>query len=159
MKNVKVAVLEVDQGFDQKVISAVRKASLATVYRRWYSYYRPKLKERFQEGSKTTPYAESSLGRKKRSGEIIRQVPQSRFNQDTLALYNSVLRDVKISDYGLDIKTNVSYAPYALTKFREKGSLAPQGLFRLTPDDIGELELILLEEYESVFDEIPDDLY
>jgi hypothetical protein len=155
----RIAVLEVDPGFDQKVINAVRKASLLNVYRRWYEYYRPKLKERFKEGSKTTPYAESSLGKRKRSGEIIRQVPQSLFNQDTLKLYNSVIRDVKISDYGLDIKTDVSYAPYALAKFKQKGSLAPQGLFTLDRDDVSNLELFLLEEYESVFQDIPDDLY
>jgi hypothetical protein len=133
----RIAVLEVDPGFDQKVINAVRKASLLNVYRRWYE----------------------SLGKRKRSGEIIRQVPQSLFNQDTLKLYNSVLRDVKISDYGLDIKTDVSYAPYALAKFKQKGSLAPQGLFTLDRDDVSNLELFLLEEYEAVFQDIPDDLY
>jgi hypothetical protein len=157
-KEFRIPVKILDEGQALKIVQAVKRVGMLNVYSRWYEYYRPILKARFDEGSKTTPYAESSLGKRKRSGEIIKQVPQSKFNQDTLKLYDSVTKDVKISNAGLDLETDVSYAPYALKHFTKKGSLAPDGLFKLTPDDIGTLELYLLEEYEDALGEIPDDL-
>lgn len=157
-KDFKIPVQVLDDGQALKIVQAVKRVGMLNVYSRWYEYYRPILKARFDEGSKTTPYAESSLGKRKRSGEIIKQVPQSKFNQDTGALYDSVTKDVKISKTGLDIETDVSYAPYALKHFKEKGALAPDGLFKLMPDDIDALELYLLEEYEDALGEVPDDL-
>ena len=158
-KSFSFAVITLDEGQSQRIFKAVKSARMLDVYKRWYAYYRPKLKARFDEGSKTTPYADSSLGKFKRSGERIKQVPQSLFNQDTLALYNSVINDSKISESGLELVTNVSYAPYALDKFTKKGSLAPDGVFKVTQDDISELESILLETYEEILGDIPDNLY
>jgi hypothetical protein len=157
-KDFRIPVKVLDEGQALKIVQAVKRVGMLNVYSRWYEYYRPILKARFDEGSKTTPYAESSLGKRKRSGEIIKQVPQSKFNQDTGALYDSVTKDVKISNTGLDIETNVSYAPYALKHFTKKGSLAPEGLFKISQDDVNALELYLIEEYEDALGEIPDDL-
>lgn len=158
-KSFSFAVLTVDDGQTSRIFKAAKRSGMLNVYKRWYAYYRPKLQERFDEGSRTTPYADASIGKTKRNGERIKQVPQSLFNQDTLALYNSVIKDAKISETGLELSTDVSYAPYALDKFTKKGSLAPDGVFKVTPDDIAELELILLETYDEVLGDIPDNLY
>lgn len=121
------------------------------VYKRFYKYYRPKIKARFDLGSQTTPYAPGSLGRRKRSGERIQQVPQSKFNQDTMALYTSVISNPTITKDSLVLKTDVDYANYALDKFKRKGGLAPDGVFVVTREDLDELDTILIEEYMSVF--------
>lgn len=142
-----------------EVSEAVKRVGMLKVYKRWYEYYRPKLKARFDEGSRTTPYAPSSLGKRKRSGEIIKQVPQSLFNRDTGALYNSMTKDVKITRGGVEIHSDIDYAPYALDKFTKKGSLAPEGLLQVNQGDIDEMESILLEEYEDAIGEIPGDLF
>lgn len=148
-----------DSEWAKRITDAVREQGMLNVYSKFYKYYRPILKERFDLGSRTTPYEPSSLGKRKRSGEIIRQVPTSLYNRDTDALYKSVMDDVKITDDGMEIKSDVSYAPYALGRFKQKGELAPDGVFKVSKDDISELESILLEEYEDAIGDIPDDLY
>lgn len=134
-----------------KLSKEVREVGILDVYKRFYEYYRPILAERFDIGSETTPYEPSSLGRKKRSGEIIKQVPLSKFNKDTMALYNSVTQNVKITDDGMEIRTDVPYAEWALSKFKRKGDLAPEGLFYVDNFDLDVLDTILIEEYEEAF--------
>lgn len=135
------------QGLGAKLTREVRETALQRVYQRFYQYYRPRLKERYQQGSKTTPYAKTSLGKLKRSGERIRQVPNSKFGQDSLDLYNDVVRYPKITDEGITVRTNIVYAPYILGKFKDKGGLSPEGVIYMDEDDLDHLETILLEEY------------
>lgn len=139
------------------IVAAVKRVGILDVYRKWYEYLRPILKERFDRGSRTTPYAPSSIGQKKRSGEVIGA--GSLYNRDTDALYESVTRNVKLdAQTGIEIRSDVPYAGFALKRFTEKGGLAPEGLLSVSRDDIGELETILLKEYEAALGEIPDDL-
>ena len=156
MPTIKAQVVSPTQA--QTIVDAVKRVGILSVYRRWYEYFRPKLQARFDLGSRTTPYAPSSLGKRKRSGEIIKQVPNSLYNRDTDALYKSVVDDVKIGSDGVEIRSDVPYAGFALGRFEKKGGLAPDGVLRVDREDIDELELYLMEEYEDALGELPDDL-
>jgi len=137
-----------------KRLKQVREFNILDIYRRYYQYYRRKTRARFLKAAQETPYAESSLGKKKRNGTIITQ--DSFFGIDTTALFQDVTQNVKIDDSGLRVWSNQIYAGYIENLFQEKGPYAPEGILFVDEDDLVDLEVIILQEYEEGFDKLPD---
>lgn len=137
-----------------KRLKEVREFGILDIYRRFYQYFRDKTKLRYYQAAVKTPYAESSLGRRKRNGSIITQ--DSLFGIDTTALYQDLTRNVKIDDSGLSVWSNQFYAGYINRLFEEKGPYSPNGVLFVDEADLMELEEIIMEEYEEGFGKIPD---
>ncbi len=135
-------------------LKEVRKFNILDIYKRFYQYYRRKTRARYLKAAQDTPYAESSLGRKKRNGTIITQ--DSLFGIDTTALFQDFTQNVKIDDSGLRVWSDLVYAGYIENLFQEKGPYAPEGVLHVDEDDLVELEVIILQEYQEGFGKLPD---
>lgn len=135
-----------------KRLKEIRKLGILDIYRRFYQYYRVKTKTRYIRASLETPYAPSSIGRRKRNGTIISE--GSPFGIDTTAMFKDYTQNIKIDDSGLRVWSDQIYAGFVEMKFQEKGPYAPQGVLFVDENDLIELELIIHEELIEVFDEI-----
>lgn len=137
-----------------KRLKQVKSFNILDIYRRYYQYYRRKTRARYLQAAQDTPYAESSLGKHKRNGTIITQ--DSFFGIDTTALFQDFTQNVKIDDSGLRVWSDQIYAGYINNLFAEKGPFAPEGVLFVDDNDLVELEVIILQEYEEGFGKLPD---
>jgi hypothetical protein len=133
-------------------LKEVRKLGILDIYREFYQYYRAKTRARYLRAASETPYAPSSLGRRKRNGEIITE--GSLFGIDTTALFNDFTQNVKIDDSGLRVWSDRVYAGYIEMLFQEKGPFAPDGVLFVDDGDLETLEFIVEKELLEAFDDI-----
>ncbi|MBD2365254.1 hypothetical protein H6G36_29560 [Anabaena minutissima FACHB-250] len=139
------------QKFTQR-LKEVRKLGILDIYRRFYQYYRTKTRDRYIRASLETPYAPSSIGKRKRNGTIITE--GSLFGIDTTAMFSDYTQNVKIDDSGLRVWSEQFYAGFVEMKFQEKGPYAPEGILFVDNNDLIELELIIQEELIEAFDDV-----
>lgn len=133
-------------------LKEVRKLGILDIYREFYKYYRTKTRARYIRASQETPYAPSSIGRKKRNGSIIGE--GSLFGIDTTALFQDFTENVKIDDSGLRVWSDRIYAGYIEMLFQEKGPYAPEGVLFVDDQDLETLEFIMEKELLEAFDDI-----
>jgi hypothetical protein len=133
-------------------LKEVRKLGILDIYREFYKYYRAKTRARYIRASQETPYAPSSIGRKKRNGSIIGE--GSLFGIDTTALFQDFTENVKIDDSGLRVWSDRIYAGYIEMLFEEKGPYAPDGVLFVDDQDLETLEFIMEKELLEAFDDI-----
>lgn len=135
-----------------KRLKEVRSLGILDIYRKFYQYYRIKTRARYLKAAQETPYAPSSIGRRKRSGEIIGE--GSLFGIDTTALFNDFTQNVKIDDSGLRVWSDRVYAGYIEMLFQEKGPYAPEGVLFVDDDDLETMEFIIEKELLEALDDI-----
>lgn len=133
-------------------LKEVRKLGILDIYRQFYQYYRTKTRARYLRASQETPYAPSSIGRRKRNGTIITE--GSLFGIDTTALFQDLTQNVKIDDSGLRMWSNQIYAGYVEMLFQEKGPFTPNGVLFVDNNDLEALELIMEKELLEALDDI-----
>jgi hypothetical protein len=133
-------------------LKEVRKLGILDIYREFYKYYRAKTRARYIRASQETPYAPSSIGRRKRNGSIIGE--GSLFGIDTSALFQDFTENVKIDDSGLRVWSDRIYAGYIEMLFQEKGPYAPEGVLFVDDQDLEALEFIMEKELLEAFDDI-----
>lgn len=133
-------------------LKEIRKLGILDIYRRFYQYYRAKTRDRYIRASLETPYAPSSIGRRKRNGTIISE--GSLFGIDTTAMFTDYTQNVKIDDSGLRVWSEQFYAGFVEMLFQQKGPYAPDGVLFVDDNDLIELELIMQEEMIEAFDDI-----
>lgn len=133
-------------------LKEVRKLGILDIYRKFYQYYRAKTRARYIQAANQTPYAPSSIGRRKRNGEIITE--GSLFGIDTSALFNDFTQNVRIDDSGLRVWSDRVYAGYIEMLFQEKGPFAPEGVLFVDDGDLETLDFIIEKELLEAFDDI-----
>jgi hypothetical protein len=133
-------------------LKEVRKLGILDIYRRFYQYYRIKTRARYLRAAQETPYAPSSIGRRKRNGEIIGDA--SLFGIDTTAMFSDYTQNIRIDDSGLRVWSEQFYAGFVEILFQEKGPYAPDGVLFVDENDLIELEFIIQGEMVEAFDDI-----
>ena len=133
-------------------LKEVRKLGILDVYRRFYQYYRAKTRARYLRAAQETPYAPSSIGRRKCNGTIITE--GSLFGIDTTAMFQDYTQNIKIDDSGLRVWSEQFYAGFVEMLFQEKGPYSPDGVLFVDENDLIELEFIIQEEMVEAFDDI-----
>jgi hypothetical protein len=133
-------------------LKEVRKLGILDIYRQFYQYYRAKTRDRYLRAAQQTPYAPSSIGRRKRNGTIITE--GSLFGIDTTALFQDFTQNVKIDDSGLRVWSEQIYAGYIEMLFQEKGPFAPDGVLFVDDNDLQTLEFIMEKELLEALDEV-----
>jgi hypothetical protein len=133
-------------------LKEVRKLGILDIYRKFYQYYRAKTRARYIRASQETPYAPSSIGRRKRNGSIIGE--GSLFGIDTTALFQDFTQNVKIDDSGLRVQSDRIYAGYIEMLFQKKGPYAPEGVLFVDDQDLETLEIIMEKELLEALDDI-----
>lgn len=137
-------------------LKEIRKLGILDIYRKFYEYYRIKTKARYVKAAVETPYAPSSIGRRKRNGTIISE--GSLFGIDTTAMFRDYTENVRIDDSGMRVWSEQFYAGFVEMKFQEKGPYAPEGVLFVDDNDLIEMELIIEKELVKFFDEILIDI-
>ena len=135
-----------------KRLQEVRQVNILDIYRRFYQYYRAVTEQRFLTAANETPFAPSSIGSKRPSGDIITN--NSLYGIDTGTVFYDFTHNVKIDTSGLVIWSDAFYAKYLEAKFEEKSPYAPNGVLHVDNKDLAVLERIIIEEVKEGLDDI-----
>jgi hypothetical protein len=119
-------------------------------YSDFYRYHRNKTAERYRIAAVQTPYAASSVGRKKKvSG---RKIPDGFFGIDSGALFSDTVNNRKITpEDGLIYYSDLSYSAFVMAKFAQKGPFAPDDVLFVDDADLGKFEEIVSENFAKAF--------
>jgi hypothetical protein len=130
-------------------LNRLKEFPILRVWKIFYRYYRERLIERYDRAAKETPFAPSSIGRKKpKSGRII---PDGQFGVDGGDLYSDLTHDVKLSAGQLSVGSDLAYAGYILDLFAEKGPYAPESILFFDEEDQQELIDIIDQVLDRTF--------
>lgn len=135
-----------------KRLQEVRQVNILDIYRRFYKYYRAKTEQRFLTAANETPFAPSSIGKRRPSGDIISE--NSLYGIDTGTVFYDFTHNVRIDDSGLVVWSDAFYAKYLEAKFEEKSPFAPDGVLHVDNEDLAVLERIIVEEVKEGLDDI-----
>lgn len=135
-----------------KRLKEVRQVNILDIYRRFYKHYRAKTAQRFLTAANETPFAPSSIGRRRPSGDIITN--NSLYGIDTGTVFYDFTNNVKIDDGGLVVWSDAFYAKHLEANFQKKSPYAPEGVLHVDKGDLAVLERIIMEEVKEGLDDI-----
>lgn len=123
-------------------VTSVRSSGILLIYRDFYQAFRPVLRSRYDRVSAETEYSKKWQGTKQEYSGLIRG-ETALWGQDSGALYQDLTNNVKITNVGIEVFSDLPYAGGILNLMASKGPFAPYGIFFLDSTDLDELEEII----------------
>mgnify|MGYP001191813805 CR=1 FL=1 len=148
-------------GIDRAIaaLERIRDMGFRPSFDRFYQQYlRKTLRERYLAAAARTPYAPSSIGKRKRASGVVRGSGEDPgFGIDSGRLLAEVTGEVqggvRISDTVIELMTVQPYGQFVLDKFQTKGPFAPDGIFAIEDPEVDRLfELAqhqIIQEWEQ----------
>jgi hypothetical protein len=127
-----------------QAVATVRASGILLIYREYYRYFRPVLKARYDRASQETPYSKNWIGTKQEISGRTRG-KDALYGIDSGNLYRDLTEQVKITNAGIEVFSDLPYAGSIMNLFASKGPYAPFGLWYVDDLDVDKLEEISTE--------------
>jgi hypothetical protein len=119
-------------------------------YRDFYGYHRQKTAERYRIAAQQTPYAASSIGKRKKVSR--RRIPDRAYGIDSGALFSDTVNNRKITPVdGLTYYSDLAYSSYVMARFAQKGPFAPNDVLFIDDKDVDKLAEIVSDNFARAF--------
>lgn len=132
-----------------KAVAAVRASGILLIYRDYYRYFRPVLKARYDRVSQETPYSPGWIGTKQTVSGRVRG-KDALWGIDSGALYRDLTDQVKITNAGIEVYSDLPYAERIMDLMAKKSPYASEGgLWFVDELDVDKLEEIAADYLEK----------
>jgi hypothetical protein len=120
-------------------VTTVRASGILLIYRDYYRYLRPVLKARYDRAAQETPYSKRWTGTVQEVSGRTRG-KDALYGIDSGNLYRDLTEQVKITNAGIEVYSDLPYAEQIMNLFALKGPYAPFGLWYVDGLDVEALE-------------------
>jgi hypothetical protein len=135
-----------------QAITRIRTTGAAIAYKKFYQDFRQKTAERYRQASRETKYAPSWVGTKQRVSGRVRG-RNAQYGIDSGALFSQIINNVRISQDGLMVYSDLNYAKFIMDRFAQKGPFAPRSVIFMDDDDIAGLEQTIAQTMNKIIQE------